>query len=280
MRWFVLAAVLCGFAAFGGSAIAAQPENWGIGLQTSATEIKDMIEAFHDELLVIVTGITLFVMLLLLYVVIRFRASANPTPSKRTHHTLIEIAWTVVPVLILMFIAIDSFKLLYAQDRIPDAELTVRVTGNQWNWTYGYDHPENGAFEYTSLPLTDEEAEERGVPRLLSTDVPMVLPVGTTVRFIVTASDVLHSFTVPSFGFKVDAVPGRANETWTRVREVGTYYGQCSELCGTAHYNMATMVEVVSKEEFAAWLDRAYEEYAAAPAPAQPVRLADAGRAR
>ncbi|MEX0759652.1 MAG: cytochrome c oxidase subunit II [Tistlia sp.] len=280
MRWFVFAAVLCGFAAVGETAFAAQPENWGMGLQTSATEVKDMIEAFHDELLVITVAITLFVIVLLAYVAFRFRASANPTPSKRTHHTLIEIAWTVVPVLILMFIAIDSFKLLYTQDRIPDAEVTVRVTGNQWNWTYGYDHPEHGSFEYTSLPLTDEEAQEQGLPRLLATDMPLMLPVDTTVRFIVTASDVLHSFTVPSFGFKIDAVPGRANETWTRVREVGTYYGQCSELCGTAHYNMATMVNVVSKEEFAAWLDQAYEEYAEAPTAPRPTRLADAAPAR
>ena len=279
MRWLFLAALLCGLSAVGDSAYAAQPEPWGLGLQESATEIKSMIEAFHNELLVIITAITIFVLGLLVYVMIRFRASANPKPSKTTHNTLIEIVWTVVPVLILMFIAIDSFKLLYAEDVIPESEITIRVTGNQWNWTYGYDHPENGSFEYTSLPLSDEEAAEQGLPRLLATDTQLVLPVDTTVRFIVTASDVLHNFTVPSFGFKIDAVPGRANETWTRVREEGVYYGQCSELCGTNHYYMPVMVRVVSKEEFATWLDQAYEEYAALPTPAGRTQLADAGSA-
>lgn len=279
MRWLFLAALLCGLTALGGSAEAAQPEPWALGLQDSATEIKELITAFHNELLVIITVITVFVMLLLLFVVFKFRASANPTPSKRTHNTLIEIVWTVVPVLILMFIAIDSFKLLYAEDRIPEAELTVRVTGNQWNWTYGYEHPENGSFEFTSLPLTDEEAAEQGLPRLLGTDTQLVLPVDTTIRFIVTASDVIHNFTVPSFGFKIDAVPGRANETWARVKSEGVYYGQCSELCGTNHYYMPIMVRVVSKEEFAAWLDQAYEEYAALPAGESRTQLADAGAA-
>lgn len=280
MRWLFLAALLCGLSAFGGSALAAQPEPWGMGLQAPATEIKEMMSAFHHELLIIITAITLFVTGLLLYVMFRFRAKANPTPSKRTHHTLIEVIWTVVPVLILMFIAIDSFKLLYAEDVVPEADMTVRVTGNQWNWTYGYEHPENGSFEFTSLPLSEEEAEAQGLPRLLATDTQLVLPVDTTVRFIVTASDVLHDFTVPAFGFKIDAVPGRANETWTRVKEEGIYYGQCSELCGTNHYFMPIMVRVVSKEEFARWLDQAYDEYAALPAPSGETQLADASSTR
>ena len=281
MRWLVLAALLCGLSAVAGSAYAAQPEPWALGLQDPATGIASMMDAFHDELVVIISAITVLVMALLAYVIFRYREAANPTPSKRTHNTLIEIVWTVVPVLILMFIAIDSFKLLYAQDVVPaDAELTIRVTGNQWNWTYGYDHPD-GSFEYYSLPLTEEEAAEAGLPRLLATDTQLVLPVDTTVRFIVTASDVLHNFTVPAFGFKIDAVPGRSNETWARVESEGVYYGQCSELCGTNHYYMPVMVRVVSKEEFARWLDEAYQEYAALPTPAaQPVRLAAAAPAR
>lgn len=279
MRWLFMAALMCGYSAMGGTAFAALPEPWGLGLQPAATELMEMVDAFHDELVVIITAITVFVLVLLVYVMFRFRASAHPTPSKRTHNTLVEIVWTVVPVLILMFIAIDSFKLLYAQDRIPDSELTIRVTGNQWNWTYGYDHPELGSFEYTSLPLSDEEAAEQGLPRLLATDTQLVLPVDTTVRFIVTASDVLHNFTVPSFGFKIDAVPGRANETWARVKTEGVYYGQCSELCGSNHWFMPIMVRVVSKEEFRAWLDEAHEEYAALPAPDGQTQLASAAGA-
>ncbi|SME94717.1 cytochrome c oxidase subunit 2 [Tistlia consotensis] len=279
MRWLVLAALVCGLSAVGGHAFAEQPQDWALGLQPAATHIREMIGSFHHELLIIITVITLFVTVLLLYVIVRFRKAANPTPSKRTHNTLIEIVWTVVPVLILMFIAIDSFKLLYAEDVVPDADLTIRVTGHQWNWSYGYDSPK-GKFEFTSLPLSDDEDKAKGLPRLLGTDTQLVLPVNTTVRFIVTSTDVIHDFTVPAFGFKIDAVPGRANETWTKVEKEGTYYGQCSELCGSGHYFMPIMVKVVSKEEFKKWLDKAHDEYAALPTPSGATQLADAGLTR
>ncbi len=256
-----------------------QPENWGLGLQEAATVIKSQMESFHNMLLVIITAITLFVLALLIYVMIRFRARANPTPSKTTHNTLIEIVWTVVPVLILVIIAVPSFKLLYASDQIPESEMTIKATGKQWFWTYEYEHPEEGLFQFDSFMLTDEEAAEADLPRLLATDTTVVLPVDTNIRILVTAGDVLHSFAVPSFGVKTDAVPGRINETWVNIDEEGTYYGQCSEICGTGHAYMPIMIKAVSKDEYEEWLDQAAEEYAAAPEQDRAVQLAQAERA-
>lgn len=243
-----------------------QPTPWGLGFQPSAAPIKDQIGSFHDLLLWIITAITLFVLGLLLYVMVRFSARRNPTPSKTTHNTVVEVVWTVVPIIILVAIAIPSFKLLYAQDVIPDAEMTVKAIGKQWYWSYEVEHPENGAFEFDSYMLPDAEAASQGKPRLLGTDTPLVLPVDTDIRIIVTASDVLHSFAMPAFGVKIDAVPGRANETWVRIEKEGVFYGQCSELCGTGHAYMPIEIHAVSQAEYDAWVNQMYEEYAdAAP---------------
>jgi cytochrome c oxidase subunit 2 len=236
------------------------PKPWGLGLQEAGSPIKAQMESFHDLLLVIITAITVFVLLLLLYVVLRFNARANPTPSRTTHHTLLEVLWTVLPVVILVVIAVPSFKVLYYGERVPDAELTVKVTGHQWYWSYEYPDNDNVAFDSRLVP----EAELKpGQPRLLETDNHLVLPVGTVVRFQVTAADVIHSFAMPSLGFKKDAVPGRLNETWTKINHEGLYYGQCSEICGTDHGFMPITIEAVSKERFAEWVKEAKVKFAA-----------------
>jgi len=244
-----------------GAAMAAQPAPWQLGFQAPATSVMNQIESFHNLLLWIITLISIFVLALLAYACVRFRASRSPAPSRRTHHTLLEIAWTAVPVLILVVIAIPSFKLLYYQDVIPEAELTIKAVGNQWYWSYEY--PDNGNFAFDAYMVPEEELQP-GQPRLLTSDTAVVLPVDTTVRILVTATDVLHAWAVPAFGVKMDAVPGRINETWVRIDEPGTYYGQCSELCGTLHGFMPIMVEAVSKDDFEAWTREAQEEFARA----------------
>ena len=246
-----------------GAALAAQPTPWQLGFQAPATPNMDQIESFHNLLLWIITLISIFVLALLAYACVRFRASRSPTPSRRTHHTLLEIAWTAVPVLILVVIAIPSFKLLYYQDVIPEAELTIKAVGHQWYWSYEY--PDNGDFAFDAYLVADEDLQPEQL-RLLTTDNRVVLPVDTTVRVLVTATDVLHAWAVPAFGVKMDAVPGRINETWVRIDEPGTYYGQCSELCGTLHAFMPIMVEAVSKDDFEAWTREAQEEFARAGA--------------
>ncbi|MGO1120248.1 cytochrome c oxidase subunit II [Rhodovibrionaceae bacterium A322] len=260
---------------------AGQPDDWGLGLQGSVTSLMDQLVIFHDLLLWIITVITLFVLALLVYVAIRFREGANPNPSKTTHNTFIEIVWTAVPILILVIIAIPSMKLLYAQEQIPETDMTIKVTGLQWYWNYELEHPEKGSFSFDSYMLDDDEAKEAGLPRLLGVDNPLVLPVDTSVRVLLTASDVIHSFAMPSFGVKKDAVPGRLNELWIpKVREIGTYYGQCSEICGTGHSYMPIMIKVVSKEDYKKWLDGAYDEYAAVEVPEATVQVADASLSR
>ena len=239
-------------------ALAAQPKPWQLGFQEAATENMAMITDFNNFLLYLMTAITLLVLGLMVYVMIRFNAKANPEPSKTTHNTLVEVVWTVLPILILVVIAIPSFRLLYFQREIPQAELTVKAVGYQWYW--GYEYPDNGDFAFDSLMLNDEERGDQ--PRLLATDTAMVVPVDTTVRVIVTAADVLHAFAMPAFGLKMDAVPGRLNETWFKAEKTGTFYGQCSELCGIRHAFMPIRIEVVSKEEFAAWVEEAKAEYA------------------
>ena len=242
----------------GQAALAAQPEPWQLGFQKAASENMEMITDFNNFLLYIMTAITLFVLGLMVYVMVRFNAKANPNPSSTTHNTLVEVVWTVVPILILVVIAIPSFRLLYFQRDIPQAEVTVKAVGYQWYW--GYEYPDHGDFAFDSLMLNDEERGDQ--PRLLATDTAMVVPVDTTVRVIVTAADVLHAFALPAFGTKIDAVPGRLNETWFKAEKTGTYYGQCSELCGIRHAFMPIRIEVVSKEEFAAWVEEAKAEYA------------------
>jgi cytochrome c oxidase subunit 2 len=252
---------LIGLTMGSGEAIAAQPEPWQLGFQPAASPVMERLESLHDLLLWIITLISIFVLALLLYVCVRFRASANASPSRRTHHTLLEIAWTAVPVLILVVIAIPSFKLLYYMDRVTEPEMTIKAIGHQWYWSYEY--PDDGDFTFDAYMVSDEDLQE-GQPRLLATDNAVVLPVGTDIRVLITATDVLHSWAVPAFGVKTDGVPGRINETWLRIEEPGMYYGQCSELCGDYHGFMPIMVRAVSKDEFNAWTKQAQEEFARA----------------
>jgi len=241
-----------------------QPSPWQIGLQQSASPVMDNIIWFHDFLLYLITGIAGFVLVLLVVVMVRFNARTNPTPSRTTHNTLIEIAWTLIPIVILMVIAVPSFKLLFLQLNVPAADLTVKATGKQWYWSYSY--PDNGQFEFDSLMLKEGERKE-GQPRLLAVDNEMVVPVNKTVRVITTGSDVIHSFAVPSFGIKIDAVPGRINETWFTATREGVYYGQCSELCGKDHAFMPIAVRAVSEQAFSAWVEEAKKKYARDEAP-------------
>jgi cytochrome c oxidase subunit 2 len=263
----ILAAITLVAILMGGEAAVAglgQPSPWQIGLQQSASPVMDNIVWFHDFLLYIITGIAGFVLVLLVVVMVRFNARTNPIPSRTTHNTLIEIAWTLIPIVILMFIAVPSFKLLFFQLNVPPADLTVKATGKQWYWSYSY--PDNGQFEFDSLMLKEGERKE-GQPRLLAVDNEMVVPVNKTVRVITTGSDVIHSFAVPSFGIKIDAVPGRINETWFTATREGVYYGQCSELCGKNHAFMPIAVRAVSEQAFSAWVEEAKKKYARDEAP-------------
>jgi cytochrome c oxidase subunit 2 len=252
---------LIGLAVGSGEAGAAQPEPWQLGFQPAASPVMGQVESLHDLLLWIITLISIFVLALLLYACVRFRASRNASPSRRTHHTLLEITWTALPVLILVVIAIPSFKLLYFMDRVHEPEMTIKAIGHQWYWSYEY--PDDGDFAFDAYLVADEDLQEDQL-RLLTTDNAVVLPVETDIRVLITATDVLHSWAVPAFGVKTDAVPGRVNETWVRIEEPGMYYGQCSELCGDFHGFMPIMVRAVSKEEFEAWTQQAQEEFARA----------------
>jgi cytochrome c oxidase subunit 2 len=259
-----------------------QPEPWQMGLQPAATPIMEMIHRFNDGLLVVVTLIVLLVLALLLYCMLRFNAKRNPVPSKTTHNTMIEVVWTILPILILVGIAVPSFSLLFAEhdparavaNYDPAKSMTIKVTGRAaWFWTY--DYPDNGDISVDSYLLDDDKRDPKTQPRLLSVDNPLVVPTGTVVRVQVTADPegIIHSFAVPSFGIKMDAIPGRLNETWFMVEREGTYYGQCSELCGRNHAFMPIEVKAVSPDKFKAWteaakndLDAAYKLLAAAPA--------------
>ena len=244
--------------AAGGAAFGQQPKPWEYTLQEAATPVMENIISFHNLLLVIITLITLFVLALLVIVVVKFNAKANPVPSKTTHNTLIEVAWTLIPVLILVAIAVPSFRLLFKQLNLPQADLTVKATGKQWYWSYSY--PDNGKFEFDSLMVADKK------PRLLGVDNEMVVPVNKVIRVQTTGADVIHAFAVPSFGIKIDSIPGRINETWFRATREGIYYGQCSELCGKDHAFMPIAVRVVNDQEFAAWVEAAKKKYATNPA--------------
>ncbi|MEZ5905301.1 MAG: cytochrome c oxidase subunit II [Geminicoccaceae bacterium] len=273
MRWLFacLVGTLCLFHGLGGGlALAAHPEPWQMGLQPAASPIMERITSFHTLLLWIITLICLFVLALLTYVCVKFRASKNPTPSRRSHHTLLEVVWTAVPVLILVIIAIPSFRLLYFSDVVPPTELTVKATGKQWFWTYEY--PDNGDFTFDAFMLNEDELEP-GMLRLLETDNRVVLPVGTNIKLQVTAADVLHSWAMPSLGIKIDAVPGRLNEVWLHIEEPGTYYGQCSELCGVNHGFMPITIEAVTPEAYEAWVADAQTRFA--KVDAEPVHLAN-----
>jgi cytochrome c oxidase subunit II len=244
--------------AAGGAAFGQQPKPWEMTLQEAATPVMENIISFHNLLLVIITVITLFVLALLVIVVVKFNAKTNPVPSRTTHNTLIEVAWTLIPVLILVAIAVPSFRLLFQQLDLPKADLTVKVTGKQWYWSYAY--PDNGKFEFDSLMAADKQ------PRLLGVDNEMVVPVNKVIRVQTTGADVIHAFAVPSFGIKIDSIPGRLNETWFKATKVGMYYGQCSELCGKDHAFMPIAVRVVTDQEFASWVEAAKKKYATNPA--------------
>jgi cytochrome c oxidase subunit 2 len=230
-----------------------QPAPEALNLQPQVTEVGQDAAWMHDVVLMpIITISSIFVLALLIWVVFRYRAAANPEPSRTSHNTFIEVIWTLVPVLILVAIAVPSIQLLAKQYAPPKADLTVKVIGNQWYWTYQY--PDNGDFELVSNMLPDDEAKKRGEPRLLAVDERLVVPAGKVVKLIVTSADVIHSFAVPAFWTKMDAVPGRLNETWFKVDRPGVYYGQCSELCGARHGYMPIAVEVVPPAQFAAWV--------------------------
>ncbi|UPJ26981.1 cytochrome c oxidase subunit II [Bradyrhizobium sp. CW1] len=242
--------------ATGGAAFAGlgQPAAWEWTLQQSGSPVMDNIVWFHNFLFVLITLITLFVLALLVIVVVKFNARANPVPSRTTHNTLIEVAWTLVPVLILVGISVPSFRLLFLELDVPKADLTIKATGKQWYWSYAY--PDNGKFEFDSLMAQDKQ------PRLLGVDNEMVVPVNKVVRVQVTGADVIHAFALPAFGVKIDAIPGRLNETWFKATKTGMFYGQCSELCGKDHAFMPIAIRVVSDQEFASWVETAKKKYA------------------
>jgi cytochrome c oxidase subunit 2 len=260
--------------ASGGVALAGlgQPTPWELGLQTSASPVMDDIVWFHDFLLWLTAVIVLLVLALLAIIVVKFNARANPVPSRTTHNTAIEMIWTVVPVLILVAVAVPSFRLLFYQLKVPPAEVTVKVTGKQWFWSYSYP---DSKFEFDSLMLQDKDRKPEQ-PRLLAVDNEMVVPVNKVVRVQVIGADVIHSFSVPSFGIKIDAIPGRLNETWFKAEREGMYYGQCSQLCGRDHAFMPIAVHVVSQQEYTAWLEQAKKKYATDNA-APPNAIAAAG---
>jgi cytochrome c oxidase subunit II len=255
-----VALVACGtaFAELG------QPAPWEYKLQEAATPVMENITWFHNFLLWLITIITLFVLALLVIVVVKFNAKANPVPSKTTHNTLIEVAWTLIPVLILVALVVPSFRLLFLELDVPKADLTIKATGKQWYWSYAY--PDNGKFEFDSVLACDSEHEKCETPRLLAVDNQVVVPVNKVIRVQTTGADVIHSFAVPAFGIKIDSIPGRLNETWFKATKLGTYYGQCSELCGKDHAFMPIVVRVVNDQDFAAWVETAKKKFATNPA--------------
>jgi cytochrome c oxidase subunit II len=265
-------AALLGVSLFAGQASAANgiPQPWQIDLQQPATEVMGYIVWFHNWLVVLITAISLFVLGLLLYVMWRFSEKRNPVPSKTTHHALLEVAWTIIPVLILVVVAIPSFRLLKMQLEIPPADITVKVTGKQWYWSWEY-AKDNGGFGFDMLMLDDKalaEAVKKGerkpeeAPRLLAVDNEVVVPMGKVVKVQVTAADVIHKFALPAFGLKIDAIPGRLNETWFKAEREGIFYGQCSFICGQNHSYMPIAIRVVSEAKYAAWLDEAKKKFA------------------
>ena len=256
-----LGALVAGVLGAAGSAAAQAPSDWEVDFQTALSPSMERIVDFNFMVTIIIVIITAFVFGLMAWIVIRYNKKRNPTPSKTTHNTLLEVVWTVVPVIILLVIVVPSFRLLYYTDRVEEADMTLKAIGHQWYWSYEY--PDHGDFTFDALILEDDELEE-GQPRLLATDTAVVLPVGAKIRLLTTADDVIHSWAVPALGVKMDSVPGRVNETWFQINREGIYYGQCSELCGTLHGFMPIMIEAVSQEDFDSWVEMAQEEYASA----------------
>jgi len=251
-----------------------EPTPWEMDLQGAASPVMQQISEFHFFLLWVIGAISVFVLALLLIIIVRFNARANPTPSRTTHNTPLEIVWTIVPVIILAVIAVPSFRLLFVELDVPHPDLTVKATGKQWFWSYSY--PDNGNFEFDSIMIPENELKP-GQLRLLSVDNDMVVPVNKVVHVLVTGADVIHSFAVPSFGIRIDAVPGRMNETWFKATTTGMFYGECSELCGKDHSFMPIAVHVVSQKDFDAWVVQAKQKFSAENAVPPPNTYAAAG---
>jgi cytochrome c oxidase subunit 2 len=282
----LLALGVIGIAAITAAAGAAEPKPWQLGFQPPATPVKDRLSSFHDELLIIITLITIFVLGLLVYVMWRFNQQRNPVPSRTSHNTVIEMLWTVVPVLILVIIAIPSFKLMYYMDRVPNPEMTIKVTGHQWYWSYEY--PDQGGLTFDSNIIPEDQLKP-GQKRLLDVDNPLVVPEDTIIRVLVTGTDVIHSWFVPSFGVQEYAIVGRLNESWMKIEHAGTYYGQCNQICGINHAFMPIKVEALSKDAFQHWLGDAKKKFArhedgtgavrvaVVPDPAEAARVAPKG---
>ncbi|WP_424810722.1 cytochrome c oxidase subunit II [Roseococcus sp. YIM B11640] len=278
-RIFGLAVLaMAGLAKLGGAmaqeAMVGAPHAWGMGLQAAAGPIKERIHDFNTLVFWIIVVITIFVALLLTWCLVKYNHKANPVPSQNSHNTPLEIAWTVIPVLILLVIAIPSFRLIYYQDRARDADITINVTGRQWYWNYAF--PDNGNFNFDSRPVADSELRP-GQLRNLDVDEPLVIPVGRTVRVMTHGADVIHSFFVPSLGIQRYSIPGRTLETWMKADHVGTFYGQCNQICGTNHWFMPIVVRAVPQAEFDAWVASARQRFAAngAEAPVQAAAVQD-----
>lgn len=277
MRWMTRAAGMAVIAALAlvglglgiDAALASAPEPWQLGMQEAGSPLKRDLEWLHNILLVIITVITIFVMVLLIYTMVRFRAARNPTPSRNSHNTLLEVAWTLIPVLILVGVFIPSFKLLKFIDRTTDAEMTLKVTGHQWYWSYEY--PDQGELKFDSYMIQEADLKP-GQKRLLEVDNRIVLPVDTNVRILIAGSDVIHSFFVPSLALQVYSMPGRLNEMWVRIDKPGVYYGQCNQICGINHAYMPIAIEAVSKPDYEKWVVEAKKKFAATGA--EPVAVA------
>ena len=261
LRKLGIGAAVAALTAFAAHPAMAQPHEWGLGFQPSASPVMDQILSFHNLLLWIITATCLFVLALLVWIVIKYRAKANPVPSKVHHNTLLEVAWTLIPVIILVSIAVPSFRLLYFQETLPKADVQIKAIGKQWFWTYEYPGSAAG-FTFDSLMLSDEDAKKAGKPRLLGVDNAIYVPVNKVIEVETAAADVIHSFALPQMGVKMDAVPGRLNKTWFKATRTGVFYGQCSELCGSRHAYMPIELHVVTDAEYAAWLAKAKAEFA------------------
>jgi cytochrome c oxidase subunit 2 len=262
----VLFVTVIGVVVVAGEACAQVPRPWEIGMQAAHSPVQRSIESLHDLVMVIITAVTLLVAALLAWVLFRYNARRNPTPSQAAHHTVLEVLWTVVPVLILVVIAIPSFRLLYYEDSPPHVDLTVKVTGHQWYWEYTY--PDNGGIDFSSYIVPDDKLQP-GQLRLLAVDNELVLPAGKNVRLLITSGDVIHSFFVPSLGVQRYAIPGRTAETWVRMDEPGVYVGECNQICGVNHSRMPISIRAVTPEAFTAWLAQAKTQFSDA-APAAP----------
>ena len=267
----VLALAVLATGALAAIAWAAQPRPWELGMQPPATPVKDRLNAFHNELLVIIFLISAFVMALLLYVMVRFNHRRNPVPTRTSHNTVIEMLWTIIPVLILVMIAIPSFKLMYYMDRVPNPDMTIKVTGHQWYWSYEYPDQKGLAFDSNVIQQADLKP---GQKRLLDVDNPLVVPIHTNIQVLVTSTDVIHSWFIPSFGVQEYAIIGRLNESWFNVDREGTYYGECNQICGVNHAFMPIKIVALSKDAFQRWLVDAKQKFAHDQQDGDAVRVA------